>query len=143
MKTRVSLLAVISLGLGLGISQAETISVNAHSLGDWNVNGSQPQGVGEEFVLPAGARISRPLPVALLSVRLATQPIFGADAGDAPILEVGPLALAFVCLAGEGRVILVAADGVPRVLAQSVELGSDGSAALPLEIEGDRRHREL
>lgn len=124
---------------------AEEISVNARTLEGWTIEGTKPDPLPgtEGFTLPTSVRISRLIPGSPLTVHLATQPTFGADASETPILEIGSVALAFVRLSEGGRIILLGSDGGSQTLGQSIALDAQGKALEPLQLDLVRRDRAV
>lgn len=103
--------------------------------GTWAVSGSQTfrDGIaGAPFDLPAGGELFRAVDTDRLSLRILSQPFFGAEPANWPSIEIGAASLTFVKEPGGGTLVLF--GDRPLRPAATIPLGADGRSRTPLDL---------
>jgi hypothetical protein len=126
---RNTFLTFLAFALCLRLAAGEQIiTVTPRTLDAWAVSGANKAGLAQDqqLILPAGAQLSRKFSGSVVILHLVSRPILSSIAGDWPILEVGPIALAFTQIGSQGKLVLVIGEEKQIALPWSVP--TDGSA---------------
>jgi len=126
---RNTLLTFFALALCLRLGAGEQIiTVTPQTLDAWTLAGADKANLvqGQQLILPAGAQLSRSFSNGAVILHLVSRPSFTDLATDWPILEVGPIALAFTQSDSQGKLVLVIGEAKQIELPWSVP--TDGSA---------------
>jgi hypothetical protein len=87
-----------------------------------------------QLTLPAGSQLKRSFTGNGITVKLVTQPIFGPESTDWPVLEIGSAALVFLWSGHEAKLALALDENPPVTLPFTFKLAADGRSAEPIHV---------
>lgn len=133
-----SLLSSLGFALiGLTLQAGEQlIMVTPQSPAPWSGPGAPSGSTSGQtrFTLSAGGQIARTFPARILSVHLTTQPVFGVESDEWPVLELGSTSLVFVREDSIGRLVIVMGEAIPVALPFDIPLDPTGRSIEELTI---------